>query len=70
MTLPDNPGSPAAAERLAQLNRLVYELLDAHLDTERLVYRGSTELRWRAHLDYLRDLQRTGHEILAGGAAE
>jgi hypothetical protein len=70
MTLPENPGSPATAERLAQLNRLVYELLDAHLDTERLVYGLSTDLRWRAHLDYLRDLQRTGHEILAGGAAE
>jgi hypothetical protein len=70
MTLPNNPGSAAAAERLAQLNRLVYELLDAQLDTERLVYGLSTDLRWRAHLDYLRDLQRTGHEILAGGAAE
>jgi hypothetical protein len=47
------------------LTDLVYELLDAHLDTMRLA--GDLEERpaWGAHLDYLRDLQRVGHEALA-----
>jgi hypothetical protein len=54
-----------AAERSEQLARLVYELLDAHSDTERLVREQPTELQWRAHLSYLRDLQRIGREALA-----
>ena len=53
------------AERSEQLARLTYELLDAHADTERLVRERPTELQWRAHLSYLRDLQRIGREILA-----
>jgi hypothetical protein len=52
-------------ERSEQLARLAYELLDANGDTERLVYERPTELEWRAHLSYLRDLQRIGREILA-----
>jgi hypothetical protein len=51
-----------------QLAVLVYELLDAHADTDRLVRGPSTDLVWGAHLDYLRALQRTGREILAHGA--
>lgn len=54
-----------AADRSEQLARLVYELLDAHVDTERLVNEAPNELRWRAHLSYLRDLQRIGRELLA-----
>jgi hypothetical protein len=54
-----------SAERSERLARLVYELLDAHSDTERLVRESPHELRWRAHLSYLRDLQRLGREILA-----
>jgi hypothetical protein len=55
--------SPAGwAEHLVGL---VYELLDAHADTDRLVCAPSTELLWQLHLDYLRDLQRTGRQILA-----
>ena len=57
--------SSLAAERAEQLARLVYELLDAHSDTERLVRERPTELPWHVHLSYLRDLQRTGREILA-----
>jgi hypothetical protein len=53
------------AERAEQLARLAYELLDANGDTERLVHQRPTELEWRAHLSYLRDLQRIGREILA-----
>jgi hypothetical protein len=61
------PAFSPAADRAEQLARLVYELLDAHADTDRLVRGASTELLWQAHLDYLRDLQRTGREILAEG---
>lgn len=46
------------------LTALVYELLDAHLDTLDLA-KDLVEERWRAHLDYLRALQRTGRELLA-----
>lgn len=61
-----HPRIPSAtAERSEQLARLAYELLDAHEDTERLVYERPTELEWRAHLSDLRDLQRIGREILA-----
>jgi hypothetical protein len=54
-----------ASGRSERLARLVYELLDAHSDTERLVRGCPTEQEWRAHLGYLRDLQRTGREVLA-----
>jgi hypothetical protein len=54
-----------AAERSERLARLVYELLDAHADTERLSYERLNQLQWGAHLSYLRDLQRVGREILA-----
>jgi hypothetical protein len=46
------------------LVQLAYELLDAHDDTARLAAEGDA-LRWQIHLGYLRDLQRTGREILA-----
>jgi hypothetical protein len=72
-----------------ELIRLLYELLDAHLDTvelaaplaeAELAEAGlaeaglaeaglgaplATRRSWRAHLDYLRALQRTGREMLA-----
>lgn len=53
------------AERSEQLARLAYELLDAHRDTEGLVRERAQELQWRAHLSYLRDLQRVGRQVLA-----
>jgi hypothetical protein len=46
---------------------LVYELLDAHVDTMDLVRDGADDLGWRVHLDYLRQLQRVGREALARG---
>jgi hypothetical protein len=49
-----------------RLVRLVYELLDALDDTARIASVLGFEERWRIHLDYLRDLQRLGREILAG----
>jgi hypothetical protein len=52
-------------DRSAELALLVYELLDAHDDTVRLANGPESDLRWRAHLDYLRGLQRVGREALA-----
>src|SRR5215218_882453 len=62
----------AARETLAhhhgdELALVVYELLDAHDDTVRLGEGLEADLRWRAHLDYLRGLQRVGREALARG---
>jgi hypothetical protein len=62
---PPSPITSPAAERSKELARLAYELLDAHYDTERLVHERSSQLQWRAHLGYLRDLQRVGRQILA-----
>ncbi|MBV9311601.1 MAG: hypothetical protein JOZ73_12250 [Solirubrobacterales bacterium] len=44
---------------------LVYELLDAHEDTSRIAQEQFAEDSWAAHLDYLRQLQRVGREVLA-----
>lgn len=44
---------------------LLYELLDAHVDTMRLACQLDADPAWAAHLDYLRDLQRVGREALA-----
>jgi hypothetical protein len=52
-----------------ELALVVYELLDAHDDTVRLGEGLEGDLRWRAHLDYLRGLQRVGREALARGTA-
>ncbi|HET6865104.1 MAG TPA: hypothetical protein VFH80_04240 [Solirubrobacteraceae bacterium] len=60
--LPPRAPTHGRSERLA---RLVYELMDAHSDTECLVRGSATEHEWGAHLDYLRDLQRVGREVLA-----
>jgi hypothetical protein len=47
------------------LSGLLYELLDAHIDTITLADSLADSERWDAHLDYLRDLQRVGRETLA-----
>lgn len=52
-----------------RLTRLVYELLDAHGDTARLASEPGRDRDWSSHLDYLRDLQRVGREILAQTSA-
>ena len=70
MSFPEIPTSSSGVARAEQLARLVYELLDAHADTEQLAHGPSAGLLWRAHLDYLRDLQRTGREILARAASQ
>jgi hypothetical protein len=43
---------------------LSYELLDAHRDTIELAA-DLPDGVWRAHVDYLRALRRTGHQLLA-----
>jgi hypothetical protein len=54
-----------ATKDVNNLAELVYELLDAHLDTISLVDQAPDSSRWAAHLDYVRDLQRVGRERLA-----
>jgi hypothetical protein len=45
---------------------LLSEFIGANADTVDLITRGErTELEWLAHCDYLRALQRLGHETLA-----
>lgn len=51
------------------VTELVYELLDAHVDTMRMAYNLDRDPAWAAHLDYLRDLQRVGREVLARTSA-
>ncbi len=54
-----------AAQATDYLTDLVYELLDAHVDTVALAGELEQVPAWAAHLDYLRDLQRVGREALA-----
>ena len=49
---------------------LIYELLDAHLDTLALVGETESTAAWRAHLDYLRALERLGRAALASWTQE
>ena len=64
------PPTPSPPE---ELTKLTYELLDAHSDTIELIgddeSASARDLRWPAHLDYLRALQRKGRELLARTAA-
>jgi hypothetical protein len=59
-----------AAHLPALLERLVYELLDAHYDTARLAEDVAEDERWHAHLAYLRDLQRVAREAMAAAGAD
>jgi hypothetical protein len=54
----------------AKMTSLVYELLDAHDDTARLAGELEHDPRWRAHLAYLRALQRAGRDALANMGQE
>lgn len=57
--------SDPPTQRLGQAVVLIYELLDAHNDTARLVSELAWDPEWQAHLEYLRALQRKGREVLA-----
>jgi hypothetical protein len=64
----DLDGAAFAPDSLRQqppLTMLVYELLDAHADTARLVDESAPAAVWDAHLDYLRGLQRVSRALLA-----
>jgi hypothetical protein len=54
-----------ATVEATRLQQVVYELLDAHDDTARLVAETADDARWSAHLEYLRALQRRTRGILA-----
>jgi hypothetical protein len=54
-----------AMNQTSRLTELVYELLDAHVDTIALARNPPDSVEWAAHLDYIRDLQRVGRERLA-----
>jgi hypothetical protein len=60
--------APRPIATTEQLTQLVYELLDAHEDTARLVEDMASEAVWALHLDYLRGLQRAGREVLGKAA--
>jgi len=47
------------------VRELLVELVDAHADTVELATAPASEAAWRAHCDYLRDLQRLAQETLA-----
>ena len=69
-TAPDRVVAVPAGPVLVQadpalLVRFLYESLDAHHDTARLVDEQVGEDMWRSHLDYLRALQRNGRALLA-----
>jgi hypothetical protein len=49
---------------------LVYELLDARSDTACLAHGLDGDPKWAAHLEYLRQLQRVGRELLAHAPTE
>lgn len=53
-----------------RLTELVYELLDAHGDTQQLAAGLTEQPGWEAHLDYLRCLQRVGRQALAEVTAQ
>lgn len=61
-SVPDPRRTKAAAAELAEF---VYELLDAHADTAELASGLDLDHDWRAHLEYLRALQRHGRHLLA-----
>jgi hypothetical protein len=57
--------NPRTKQDGSDLAELVYELLDAHVDTIALADEVPASPVWAAHLDYIRDLQRVGRERLA-----
>lgn len=54
-----------ATTSLALVTRLVYELLDAHMDTVELALGYEDDIAWNMHLEYLRALQRQSQTLLA-----
>jgi hypothetical protein len=59
--------APAAAPSLTEV---LYELLDAHVDTLRLAESLVEDPEWAVHTAYLRDLGRHGREALAAACSQ
>jgi hypothetical protein len=49
---------------------MLYELLDAHVDTLRLAEPLAEDPEWAVHTAYLRDLGRHGREALAAACSQ
>jgi hypothetical protein len=47
------------------ITQLIYELLDAHSDTQQIAACLASDPQWKSHLHYLQALQRKGRETLA-----
>ena len=58
-------GKGSRCRVMAEHERLVYELPDAHADMAEPAAELVWEPRWAAHLDYLRALRRKGRQKLA-----
>jgi hypothetical protein len=61
----DERGDALNAAERDVLVELVEELLDAGADTIAMSEGPPVGLRWTSHVDYLRALERKGHELLA-----
>jgi hypothetical protein len=55
----------ASGTTTTDVSDLLYELLDAHVDTITLADSLAENQHWAAHLEYLRALQRVACETLA-----
>jgi hypothetical protein len=55
----------SAPERGGEVDALIQELLDAHLDTVQMAADLEFDPYWRAYVEYLRTLHRKGCEVLA-----
>jgi hypothetical protein len=66
---PTKPAEPTISAGIdGQYARtLIYELLDAHVDTLLLASDMENEPGWSCHLTYLRDLQRIAREFVSRG---
>lgn len=65
MSVPLTRRGPSRDLLVRDLVALSCELLDAHVDTIELACARELNLRWEAHLEYLRGLQRVGQALLA-----
>jgi hypothetical protein len=58
-------GQASASDRGTEVQILIHELLDAHLDTVQMAAGLEYDPAWRAHVEYVRALHRKGCEVLA-----
>ncbi len=58
-------GHAIASERGGEVDALIHEFMDAHLDTVQMAADLEFDPYWRAHVEYLHALHRKGCEVLA-----